>query len=114
LDDDLSSRYSQLIRVLRWAVKLGRIDIYYEVSVVSQHLALPRVGHLEAVYHIFAYLMKHDKSQIIFDPADPIIDNQQFPEADWTVFYGDIGRRVTAADARAVGKSGKYICVCYC
>jgi hypothetical protein len=90
LDDNLSSRYSQLIGVLRWAVELGRIDIYYEVSVLSQHLALPRVGHLEAVYHIFAYLMKHDKSRIIFDPSDPIIDDQHFPEVDWTEFYGDV------------------------
>jgi hypothetical protein len=90
LDDELSSRYSQLIGVLRWAVELGRIDIYYEVSVLSQHLALPRVGHLEAVYHIFAYLMKHDKSRIVFDPADPIIDDQQFPDVDWTEFYGDM------------------------
>jgi hypothetical protein len=52
--------------------------------VLLQHFALPCVGHLEAVCHIFAYLMKHDKSQIIFDPADPIIDNQQFLEVDWT------------------------------
>jgi hypothetical protein len=45
-DSDGSSRYSQLIGVLRWAVELGRIDIYTEVSLLSQHLALPRVGHL--------------------------------------------------------------------
>lgn len=51
-DSDGSSRYSQLIGVLRWAVELRRIDIYTEVSLLSQHLALPRVGHLEAVYHV--------------------------------------------------------------
>jgi hypothetical protein len=90
LGDELLSRYLQLIGVLRWADELGRIDIYYEVSVLSQHLALPRVGHLEAVYHIYAYLMKYDKSRIVFDPADPIIDDQQFPDVDWTEFYGDM------------------------
>jgi hypothetical protein len=52
----------------------GGVDIYYEVSVLSQYLALPRVGHLEAVYHIFSYLSKHGKSSIIFDPATPIYD----------------------------------------
>ena len=57
-DDREASRYSQLIGVLRWAL-------------LSQHLALPRVGHLEAVYHVFAYLNKHEKSSIIFDPTDP-------------------------------------------
>ena len=56
LGPELASRYSQLIGMLRWAIKLSRIDICYEVSVLSQHLALPRQGHLEMVYHVFAYL----------------------------------------------------------
>jgi hypothetical protein len=59
---EYSSRYQNLIGVLRWAVELGRIDIYTEVALLSQHLALPRMGHLETVYHVFAYLNKHDKS----------------------------------------------------
>jgi hypothetical protein len=59
LDSELSSRYSQLIGILRWMVELGRVDIYHEVSVLSKYLALPRAGHLETVYHIFAYLNKH-------------------------------------------------------
>ncbi|KAI2489368.1 Reverse transcriptase (RNA-dependent DNA polymerase) [Fragilaria crotonensis] len=70
--DSACSRYSQFIGVLHWAVELGRIDIYTEVSLLSQHLALPRVGHLEALYHVFAYLQKYPKSSIIFDPADPV------------------------------------------
>jgi hypothetical protein len=90
LNNDLASRYSQLIGVLRWMVELGRVDIYFEVSLLSQHLALPRVGHLDAVYHIFAYLMKHEKSRIIFDASDPQIDMSYFPELDWTEFYGDV------------------------
>ena len=40
-DADGASRYSQLIGVLRWAVELGRIDMDTEVSLLSQHLALP-------------------------------------------------------------------------
>ena len=84
---DESSRYSQLIGVLRWAVELGRLDIYIEVALLSQHLALPRVGHLEAVYHIFAYLHKHDKSRIIFDPTDPLPHTPTAAKPDWTSFY---------------------------
>jgi hypothetical protein len=90
LDTDLCSRYSQLIGVLRWMIELGRIDIYYEVSVLSQYLASPRVGHLETVYHLFAYLHKHDKSSIVFDPSDPIIDSTAFIEQDWSEFYGEV------------------------
>jgi hypothetical protein len=81
---------SQLISVLRWMIELGRIDIYYKISLLSQYLALPRQGHLEAVYHVFTYLMKHDKSHIIFDLMEPWIDESQFVEQDWSDFYGDV------------------------
>jgi hypothetical protein len=36
-----ASRFQQLIGVLRWAVELGRLDIYTEVALLSQQLALP-------------------------------------------------------------------------
>jgi hypothetical protein len=90
LNAELCSRYAQLIGVLRWMVELGRVDIYYEVSVLSQYLASPRVGHLETVYHIFAYLHKHDKSSIVFDPSDPGFDPAAFLDQDWTEFYGHV------------------------
>jgi hypothetical protein len=88
-DDKGASRYSQLIGVLRWAVELGRIDIYTEVALLSQHLALPRVGHLEAVYHIFAYLQKHEKSTLIFDPTDPLPNTPTMAKPDWMPFSSD-------------------------
>jgi hypothetical protein len=90
LDNEMASRYSQLIGILRWMVELGRVDIYYEVSVLAQYLALPRIGHLHATYHMFSYLNKHDKSRIIFDHADPIYDPNTFIIQDWTEFYGDV------------------------
>lgn len=45
--------------ILRWAIELGLINMYVEVSQLLQFQVLPRQGHLEAAYHIFAYL-KHD------------------------------------------------------
>jgi hypothetical protein len=53
LNDYLTSRYLQLMGILRWAIELGRVDIFVEVSQLSQFQALPRQGHLEAAYHIF-------------------------------------------------------------
>ena len=69
---------------------LGRIDIYTEVSLLSQHLALPRVGHLEAVYHVFAYLQKYPKSSIIFDPTDPVPATPTAAKPDWSSFYSEL------------------------
>lgn len=78
------------IGVLQWAVELGRLDIYTEVALLSQHLALPRVWHLEAVYHIFAYLSKHDKSRIIFDPSDQEPADPLYHQPDWSGFYDQL------------------------
>ena len=59
LNDVLASRHLQLMGIQRWAIELDRLDIFVEVSQLLQHQALPRQGHLEAVYHIFAYLKEH-------------------------------------------------------
>ena len=45
--------YQGLIRILRWAVKIGRVNILLEVSRLSSHLALPRIRHIQTVYHTF-------------------------------------------------------------
>jgi hypothetical protein len=41
LDQTLASRYMQLIGILRWAVEIGRFDIFLEVLLLSQHQANP-------------------------------------------------------------------------
>ena len=53
-----ASYYQSLIGMLRWIVELGRVDICLEVLMMSSHMAMPREGHLEQVFHIFAYLKK--------------------------------------------------------
>jgi hypothetical protein len=92
LHDEMVSRFLQLVGILRWAVELGRLDIYLEVSQLLQHQALPRQGHLEAAYHIFAYLKKHENgARIVFDPKEAEIDIQEFnADADWTDSYGHV------------------------
>jgi hypothetical protein len=90
LAPDLVTRYQGLIGVLRWACELGRIDILVEVSMLSSHNAMPREGHLEAAYHVFAYLKKHENSTLVFDDAIPFIDERRFKDVDWKDFYGDV------------------------
>jgi hypothetical protein len=55
LGPDQASYYHSQIGVMRWMVELGRVDIITEVSMLASHLALPRAGHLEAVFQIFTY-----------------------------------------------------------
>jgi len=56
LDREQASYYMSLIGILRWAVELGGVDIFIDVSLLSSYMCQPRVGHLEQVLHIFAYL----------------------------------------------------------
>jgi hypothetical protein len=79
--------FQELIGILRWAVELGRIDIATEVSLLSSHLALPREGHLQQVYHIFGYLKARPKRTLAFDPFHPNIDESRFVKCDWHDFY---------------------------
>jgi hypothetical protein len=94
LDPDDASHYQSLIGILRWIVELGRIDICCEVSMLSSHLALPREGHLQQVYHIFAYLKQKHNARLVFDATYPIVDSSDFPKQDWSSFYGDVQEEV--------------------
>ena len=48
--------YMELIGVLIWAVEILQVDILYETSIMSTHLALTRFGNLEQLFHVFGYL----------------------------------------------------------
>jgi hypothetical protein len=67
--DNEASLYQNMIGILRWAIELGRIDIAYEVSILSRYLAAPRTGHLLQCIHIFKYLEIHCENKLAFDHA---------------------------------------------
>ena len=90
LKADQALFYQTQIGVLRWCVELGRIDIITEVSELASYLALPREGHLEAVFHLFNFLEKRLEARIAFDPTFPEIDMRAFKECDWRAFYGNV------------------------
>ena len=79
--------YQEIIGQLRWAVELGRVDILLEVALLSQHLALPREGHLQQALHVMGYLKEHKKMRLLFDSGYPNIDERLFKEYDWFDFY---------------------------
>ena len=84
LDSKDITYYQSLIGILRWIVELGRVDITAEVSMMASHMALPRQGHLEQLFHIFAFLKYHHNSEMVFDPSEPDIDyDLLFPKESW-------------------------------
>ena len=107
LDEVGVQRYQALVGTLRWAVELGRIDIQNEVSMMSSHLALPREGHLEAIYHIFAFLKKHPVMALCFHPSRMNLNEKAFLQADWTEFYGDVKEDIPSWTPPPLGNSVK-------
>ena len=71
-----------LIAILRWIVEPGQVDVCLEVSMMSSHLALPREGHFEQVKNIFAYLKKYHNTELVYDPSDPVVDENDFDRRD--------------------------------
>jgi hypothetical protein len=57
---------------------------------LSTYLCLPREGHLEAVFHVFAYLGLHHTARFVFDPTYPAVDMGTFINTDWKSMYGDV------------------------
>jgi hypothetical protein len=94
LGPEQANYYQSLIGILRWAVELGRIDIYIDVSLLSSYLAEPRVGHLEQVFHIFSYLKHHTNSHMVFDPNYVAWDQASFSDHDWSEFYQGVKEAV--------------------
>ena len=81
--------YQELIGILKWAIEIGRIEILLEVSLLSSHLAISCIGHLQAVYRITGDLKQVPKQRLYFDPKKPIISEDRFQSFDWEDFYKD-------------------------
>ena len=61
---------------------------------LASQMALPRVGHFDAVLRIFAYLKSKHNSRIVFDPTTPQITEGVFQKHTWVNFYGDISEAI--------------------
>jgi hypothetical protein len=110
LNDELANRCQQLIGALRWACELGRIDILFEISLLASHTAMPRQGHLEAAWHVFAYLKQHLNSTIVFDERLPCVKENAFLQVDWGDFYGTKKEEMPPKMPTARGNSVRISC----
>ncbi len=91
LDENGFTFFQELIRILQWATEIGRVDILFEVSILSQYQASPREGHLEQMLHIFAFLRKHPKLTLYLSPELPQMDSGEFrtKREDFAEIYRD-------------------------
>jgi hypothetical protein len=79
---------------------------------MAQYLVAPREGHLNQVYHIFAYLKQHDRSRVVMDASRPKVDETRFHKADWHEFYRDAQEPIPPNAPEPWG--GSVILSCFC
>ena len=89
LDEAGVAKFQGFIGTFCWMVELGPMDIYTEVSQLLSFQAMPRAGHPEACYSIFAYLHKHPTTSIVFHPSHIRMHEDQFRSQDCHDFYGN-------------------------
>jgi Reverse transcriptase (RNA-dependent DNA polymerase) len=106
-DNEEVEYYQQQIGVLRWAVELGRIDITMEVLMLAAYTAAPRKGHLEALFHMYAYLSKHDRSRLVFDNSYVQIKDEMV--ANWKEFYPEACEDIPLNMPEPRGKEAQMI-----
>ena len=61
--------YQQIVGIARWMIEIGRIDIAYEVSIMSRYLACPRKGQLAQMLHMCQYLYCNQGMNLVYDPT---------------------------------------------
>jgi hypothetical protein len=110
LGPDMANYFQSQIGSLRWCVELVRIDIITEASMISTFLCMPREGHLDAVYHLFAYLSLHHNARMVFDPTYPDIDMRALIKTDWKPMYGDVKEAIPPNVPVTQGKA-IYLCL---
>ena len=66
------------------------MDIITEVSTLESQMDMPREGHMDAVFHVFAYLKAIHNSRMVFDSTYLSIDKTNFQEHEWKQLYGDV------------------------
>ena len=95
--DPIEAAYYQsaLIGIIRWIVELGHVDITAEASMMASCMAMPCRGHLDQLFHMFAFLKNKHNSEMVFDPSEPDIDETQFSGETWTdTVYGDCSKDI--------------------
>ena len=79
-DPDVVSYYLNIISILRWMIKLGRINIIMEVSLFP--------SHLDAAVHAIAHVGQRYNSRLVYDNSYPEIACNVFKKCDCSEFIG--------------------------
>ena len=93
--------------MLRWAVELGQINITAEVSMLAAYSAAPRIGHFNAMLHIFAFLKLHPRCRMVFDNS--YVPIQTSSDENFLEFYPNAQEEIPPNAPEERGKAVQMI-----
>ena len=67
-------------------------------------MAMPREGHMDMVFHVFAYLKARHNSRMVFDPKYPSINKTNFQKHEWEQLYGDVKEVILSNYTKPLGR----------
>ena len=76
---------------------------------MASYMNMPREGYLEAVLHVFEFLVQKYNSRMAFDPTYTVINMNDFKECTWKDYYGYLKE---AIPPNAPKERGKYFDLC--
>ena len=89
-------------------VKIRKVDVITEVSMLASQLALPRDDHAEVMRAaFFACLDNEHDSRAVFDPTHAEIKMDSFKERDWRALCGNVSKSVPPNVPEPCGKEAK-------
>jgi hypothetical protein len=75
-----------------------------EAGLLARFQAAPREGHLDLLFHIFAYLKKYNRLTVAFDWSYPNLDESRFTVCDWQEYYPEAKEPIATNVLEARGK----------
>jgi hypothetical protein len=84
----------------------GQLSLVGSISLAS-YTAAPRQGHLDSLFHLFAYLDKHSRSRLVFDDSYVKITDEI--DVDWKSFYPEATEEIPDNMPEARGNAVQII-----
>ena len=103
--DDLITKFMCMVGQLQWAVTLGRYDILAHVMSMSRFRLAPKVGYIERMKRIYAYLSRTKHYALRFRTDEPNYMHLPDLEYDWTKIYGNVCEEIPKDAPEPHGKS---------
>ena len=104
--------YIQLVGILLWIVRLGRVDIAFVISPFSRFSALPRKTHLDELEKIIGFLEKYPDKRLVVNSQPQTFPGRLLSKSRETMqaLYPDAEEEIDPQFPRPMGRPIQTSC----